>query len=76
MNVAELAKTVAETVKAGVDIAVDSKAAPLAATPPAFITGSTLFGVTWRNWMYIMTALYTFLLVVGWTWNAVRKLRK
>jgi len=67
---------VADAVRAGVDIAVDSKAAPLAATPPAFITGTTLFGVTWQNWMYIGTFAYTGLLIVGWVWNAVRKLRK
>ena len=76
MIISEIMKSVAETVRAAVDIAVDSKAAPLAAAPPAFITGTSLFGVSWQNWMYISAFIYSVLLITGWIWNAVRKLRR
>jgi hypothetical protein len=75
-HLSELIRSVAETIKAGVDIAVDSKVAPLAAAPPAIVTGTSLFGVSWQNWMYISAFVYSALLIVGWVWNAVRKLRK
>ncbi|OWT55275.1 hypothetical protein [Candidimonas nitroreducens] len=75
-SVPEIIKTVVEYARAAVDVAVDSKFAPAAAAPPAVVTSTTLLGITWQNWMYILTALYTLLLVVGWLWNAARKLRK
>lgn len=69
-------KSIVEAIKSTVDLAVDSKAAPVAAAPPAFITSTSLFGVTWQNWMYISASVYSVLLIAGWVWNAMRKLRK
>lgn len=76
MVISEIAKAVAETTRAVVDAAVDSKLAPVVAAPPAIVTGTTFFGVTWQNWMYISAFVYSVLLSIGWIWNAVRKLRK
>lgn len=78
MNVviSEIAKAVAETTRAVVDAAVDSKLAPVVATPPIFISGTALMGIPWQQWAYISATIYSVLLIIGWVWKAVRTLRK
>jgi len=73
---AEIVKSVAGAVRAGVDVAVDSKLAPVVAAPPVFISGTALMGIPWQQWAYISATIYSVLLIVGWVWKAVRTLRK
>jgi hypothetical protein len=38
-------------------------------TPPAVVTGLTLFGVGLQDWVYLLTAIYTLLLIVKFVWT-------
>lgn len=37
--------------------------------PPALVSGTTLFGISWANWVYILTALWTLLQIGDWAYT-------
>lgn len=51
----------------------------LKALPPAVVSSTTLFGISWNNWVLILTAIYTMLQIGDWVytkfklWRATRE---
>lgn len=43
--------------------------------PGAVVTSTTFLGISWENWVYILTAIYTMLQIGDWVWNRVTKWR-
>lgn len=39
---------------------------------PALVTGSTFLGISWENWVYLLTAIYTILQIGDWVWNKIK----
>lgn len=44
--------------------------------PGGIVTSTTLLGISWENWVYILTAIYTMLQIGDWVWNRVTGWRK
>lgn len=39
--------------------------------PGGIVTSTTLLGISWENWVYILTAIYTMLQIGDWVWTRV-----
>lgn len=48
----------------------------VAAAPPVAVAGVTLLGIQLTDWVLGATLVYTVLLIVGWVWDRVKKVRK
>lgn len=53
-----------------IEAVVDSKIAPV---PPLVVSGVSVLGMGLQDWAYMLTIIYTSLLIVGWIWKAVRR---
>ncbi len=60
--------------KTMIDQVVASPSATAAVSaPPLVVSTTSLFGVTWANWMYISASVYSLLLIAGvlWKWASI-----
>jgi hypothetical protein len=53
----------------------DAAALAVRSTPPVAVSGLTLAGVGLQDWVFILTAIYTVLLIVGVLPKAIRTVR-
>lgn len=44
--------------------------------PSVLVTSSTFLGISWENWVYILTAIWTMLQICDWVWEKVKPRRK
>lgn len=44
--------------------------------PSVLVTSSTFLGISWENWVYILTAIWTLLQIGDWVWEKVKVRRK
>lgn len=44
--------------------------------PSVLVTSSTFLGISWENWVYILTAIWTLLQIGDWVWGKVKARRK
>lgn len=44
--------------------------------PSVLVTSSTFLGISWENWVYILTAIWTLLQIGDWVWEKVKTRRK
>jgi hypothetical protein len=48
----------------------------VAAAPPVAVAGVTLLGLPLSDWVLGATLVYTVLLIIGWVWDRVKRVRK
>lgn len=48
---------------------ISVKADTVLATPPLTVAAVTLAGISLQEWVYILTAIYTCLLIADWVWK-------
>ena len=44
--------------------------------PSVLVTSSTFLGISWENWVYILTAIWTLLQIGDWVWEKVKARRE
>lgn len=44
--------------------------------PSVLVTSSTFLGISWENWVYILTAIWTLLQIGDWVWEKIKVRRK
>lgn len=44
--------------------------------PSVLVTSSTFLGISWENWVYILTAIWTLLQIGDWVWEKFKARRK
>lgn len=44
----------------------------LKTAPPVVVSSGYFLGVSWDNWVLILTAIYTALQIGEWVWNKVK----
>ena len=42
-------------------------------SPPLLVTGTHFFGITWEQWVYILTAIYTFIQICDYLYTKYKK---
>lgn len=66
-----------EHTKTIIDAVVESPTATASVSaPPLVVSATSLFGVTWQEWMYISAFVYTGLLIAGILWKWVSTWRR
>lgn len=53
---------------------VDSETAStiVKVAPPVVVSSGHFLGVSWEQWVFILTAIYTLLQICDWVWNKIK----
>ncbi|MGL5456738.1 MAG: hypothetical protein ACRDB3_17855 [Citrobacter telavivensis] len=40
--------------------------------PPVVVSSGHFLGISWEQWVFILTAIYTLLQIGDWVWNKIK----
>ncbi|MGL6086416.1 MAG: hypothetical protein ACRC29_10935 [Enterobacterales bacterium] len=40
--------------------------------PPVVVSSGHFLGISWEQWVFILTAIYTFLQIGDWVWTKIK----
>ncbi|AIM51265.1 holin [Lelliottia phage phD2B] len=44
--------------------------------PPVVVSSGHFLGISWEQWVFILTAIYTLLQIGDWVWNKVKSYKE